>query len=175
MGSEAPEVGLGVSSTEPEPVDLVRVLVVDDSEVARSVLADVVGATAGFTVVGSSGSGEEALRLLPRLDPDLVLLDVQMPGLSGPETASRIADTHPGMAVLLVSADAPDFAGSPVAAFLPKREVSPHKLRELWEATRAEAAALRITAQERREEAQALTAQAEHQLRRAKRIRCSRE
>ena len=155
--------------------DLVRVLVVDDSEVARSVLAQVVDATTGFTLVGSSGSGAEALGMLPRLDPDLVLLDVNMPGLSGPETARRIADTHPDMAVLLVSADTPDFAEPPVAPFLPKREVSPGKLRELWATTRAEAAALRIQAQERREDAQALTAQAEHQLRRAKRIRRSRD
>jgi DNA-binding NarL/FixJ family response regulator len=156
----------------------VRVLVVDDSDVARSALAGVIAATSGFTVVGSSGSGAEALDLLPRLDPDLVLLDVHMPGLSGPQTAQRIADVYPDVAVVLVSAETPDLAGSPVAAFLPKSKVSPSKLRDLWTAVRSDASGLRGEARQARRraqelgtEAEALRSQAGHQVNRTKRIR----
>jgi chemotaxis response regulator CheB len=161
---------------------LVRVLIVDDSELARSVLAGVVAATDGFAVAGTSASGVEALQALPSLDPDLVLLDVQMPVLSGPETARRIAETHPQTSVVFVSAD-PAFAGLVGGApFLRKIEVAPDKLREVWDAIRADAAVSRSEARKLRhqsgelvEDAGALRAQAEHQAKRSKRIRKSRE
>lgn len=64
-----------------------RVLVVDDSETLQQVAASVVSETQRLRLIGAAASGEEAIRLVPELKPDLVLLDVHMPGLSGLETA----------------------------------------------------------------------------------------
>ena len=61
--------------------DRVGVLVVDDSAESRAAIENVILQTPGFELVGSVASGEEALGVLPGLDPDLVLLDVRMPGL----------------------------------------------------------------------------------------------
>src|SRR3954466_12606679 len=84
--------------------DRVRVLVVDDSAEARAAIGNVVTHTPGFELVGSVASGEETLELLPSLDPELVLLDVRMPGLNGPETSRSIRASGAGSVVVLVSA-----------------------------------------------------------------------
>jgi DNA-binding NarL/FixJ family response regulator len=106
----------------------VRVLVVDDSEACRDALAEVVSAAEQFTLAGCAYSGHEALQLLPRLDPHLVLLDVRMPGLDGPETARRILKTQPEAVVVLVSAD-PDCeslaASCGATAFLAGKNLAP--------------------------------------------------
>jgi CheY-like chemotaxis protein len=161
---------------QTERMEGVRVLVVDDSEPARAAIADVVAATNGFVVAGCGRSGAEALELLPQLDPDLVLLDVQMPGLSGPETASRISDKHPETSIVFVSADPGLAELVEPARFLAKSELSPGRLREVWRATRANAAApsgearqLRRNSQSLRDEAQVLIPQAEQQVQRSNR------
>jgi DNA-binding NarL/FixJ family response regulator len=154
----------------------VRVLVVDDHDASRQALGDVVLATGGFALVGSSSSGDEALRMLPKLSPDLVLLDVQMPGLDGPATAHVITENRPEVAIVLVSAgELPTLAPSVGAVGVPKREISPRRLVEAWmEArdvrdVRARAAEARHLAQARVGEAAALHAQARHQIRRSQR------
>jgi DNA-binding NarL/FixJ family response regulator len=148
----------------------VRVLVVDDEEACRDACAEVVSSVEQFALAGCADSGEEALQLLPRLNPHLVLLDVRMPVLDGPETARRILKSQPGAVVVLMSAD-PDFepvaASCGAAAFLPKTEVSPKRLSEVWAETRARAAEARREADTLQEEARAVKAQAEHQTRRA--------
>jgi two-component system, NarL family, invasion response regulator UvrY len=121
----------------------VRVLVVDDDEACRGALADVVSAAAQFTLVGCAESGQGALQLLPSLEPDLVLLDVRMPGLDGPETARRIRKTQPEAVVVLVSANralASRAASCGAAAFVQKSKLSPARLGEVWAQTRANAA-----------------------------------
>ena len=60
-----------------------RVLTVDDQAVFRDAARDVIDATAGFEAVGDVGSGEEAMAAVERLRPELVLLDVRMPGSAG--------------------------------------------------------------------------------------------
>lgn len=117
--------------------DRVDVLVVDDSAESRAALESVVLQTPGFELVGSAASGEEALGVLPRLDPDLVLLDVRMPGLSGPETSLSLRASGARAVVVLVSAhprpelpDSVDECGA--AAVLHKSEVSPRVLGALW-------------------------------------------
>jgi CheY-like chemotaxis protein len=82
----------------------VRVLVVDDSEVFRNVMCAVVAATPGFELVGGGSSGQEALSLVDSVDPQLVLLDLYMPGLDGIETARRIRRRSPDTVVLLLTA-----------------------------------------------------------------------
>src|SRR6201989_1203420 len=69
---------------------MIRVLTVDDQAVFRRVARDVIEASPGFESVGQAGSGEHALRIVEELAPDLVLLDVRMPGMSGIEVAARL-------------------------------------------------------------------------------------
>ena len=92
----------------------------------------------GFGLVGSVESGEEALDTLQRLDPDLVLLDVRMPGLNGPQTCSMIRERGTRSVVVLVSAhprpelpDSVDTCGAD--AVLYKGDVSPRRLEALWQ------------------------------------------
>jgi DNA-binding NarL/FixJ family response regulator len=118
------------------------VLVVDDSAEARAAIGKVVVHTPGFELAGSVASGEEALDAVSRLDPELVLLDVRMPGLSGPETSSLIrAGGGRRSVVFLVSAlrrpelpDSVEECGA--AAILHKCELSPRRLAGLWQEAR---------------------------------------
>ena len=110
-------------------------LVVDDSQLFRQVAATLVSEARGMRLAGVAASGEEAIRLLPELKPDLVLLDVHMPGLGGLETAPAIRRESPDTVVVLVSADpgsvAADLQSIGAVAFLSKVDLSPRKLEEL--------------------------------------------
>lgn len=72
----------------PEPAS---VLIVDDELPARSRLRQLLADLEGYAVVGEAGHGEEALRLCASLRPDVVLLDIRMPGIDGLEVASQLA------------------------------------------------------------------------------------
>lgn len=88
-----------------------RTLLVDDSESFRDLLAEVADA-AGLEVVGTAGSGEEGLRLFEELRPDVVIVDVRLPGMSGYEVADRVRVLAPATQVVVVSAtDAFDDGG----------------------------------------------------------------
>jgi len=122
---------------EGEPgEDRGSVLVVDDSDSFLGAAASVVAATSGLRLVGTVLSGEEALRLLPELTPDLVLLDLYMPEKDGIETARSILRRSPSTVVVLMSAEPArlaDAAGAAgVAAFLEKGDLRPRILDELW-------------------------------------------
>jgi two-component system LytT family response regulator len=67
-----------------------RVLIVDDEPLARTGMSRLVAATPGYEVAGTAGNGEEAVRAIEVLRPDLVLLDVQMPGCDGFEVIRRV-------------------------------------------------------------------------------------
>jgi two-component system, NarL family, invasion response regulator UvrY len=69
----------------------VTVLIADDQAPFRSAARAVVSVTAGFEVVGEVESGEEAVELVEALNPDLVLMDIHLPGINGIEAARRIA------------------------------------------------------------------------------------
>ncbi len=81
----------------------VQVLVVDDSAFMRAALSRMIASESGFEVVGTASCGEDALRKIPALDPDVVTLDVQMPGLDGLATLRRIMHRFP-RPVIMVSA-----------------------------------------------------------------------
>lgn len=109
-----------------------RVLVVDDSEVFRSVMCSVVGATPGFEIVGDACSGREALSLVEVLDPDLVLLDLYMPKPDGLETALDIRRRHPDVVVLLLTAGRKPRLIDQWLRVEDKRDLSPHWLTDFW-------------------------------------------
>ena len=73
----------------------VRVLVVDDSAVVRKVLGDVLNANSGTTLAGTAASGEAALSKIDELKPDVVTLDLEMPGMNGLEALAEIRKRHP--------------------------------------------------------------------------------
>jgi DNA-binding NarL/FixJ family response regulator len=106
----------------------VRVLVVDDNEAFLRAAADL-AVSAGFDVVGHARCGDDACRLNAELEPDLVLLDVNMPGTSGYEIAARIHRTHPDARVVLISANPPEVAPPDAPPVLPKQTLSPELLR----------------------------------------------
>jgi two-component system, NarL family, invasion response regulator UvrY len=114
----------------------VRVLTVDDQVVFRDAARDVINATPGFEPVGDVGSGEEAMAAVERLRPELVLLDVRMPGCGGVEAARRITAAHPETVVVLISMEefAEDAQASGAAALVRKQDFGPAMLRGIWEA-----------------------------------------
>ena len=104
------------------------VLVVDDHAWFRTAVSALLGAE-GFTVVGEAGDGDEAVAMTGLLHPDVVLLDVQLPGIDGFEVARRLAALGSPPAVLLISSrTASDYgdqvARSPARGFLDKGSLS---------------------------------------------------
>ncbi len=81
----------------------IRVLVVDDSLVLRELLADIINAEPGFTVVAKARDGQDALKKVEQYRPDVVTLDVQMPRMDGLETLDAILASNP-VPVIMVSA-----------------------------------------------------------------------
>jgi two-component system, NarL family, invasion response regulator UvrY len=122
----------------------VTVLAVDDQEIFRRAARSLIAATPGFEQVGEASSGAEALTLAANLRPDLVLVDVRMPGMDGLETARRLADSEPDAIVVLISvgevSELPSsIASVGAAAFMRKRDLSTGSLRELWRTHRPRA------------------------------------
>ena len=115
----------------------VGVLAVDDQPVFLAVAREVVDCTPGFCWVGGAESGEAALEAVEELEPALVLLDVQMPGIDGIETARRICLTHPEVVVVLISVDKsaavrPAVEASGAATLVRKQDLAPAMLTDLW-------------------------------------------
>jgi two-component system LytT family response regulator/two-component system response regulator LytT len=81
-----------------------RALVVDDEQLARDELGYLLGRVGGVEVIGQAGNGVEALSTIDRLQPDVVFLDVQMPGLTGFEVARRLLDSQNGSHIIFVTA-----------------------------------------------------------------------
>ena len=115
----------------------VSVLIVDDQAPFRRAAAAVVRMTGGFDVVGEAGSGEEAVELVATLAPQLVLMDINMGGISGIEATRRITAAFPGVVVVLLSTyradDLPaDAATSGAVAYVNKEEFGPQVLQDVW-------------------------------------------
>jgi two-component system invasion response regulator UvrY len=132
-------VGVVGAAHEPEAVQRdapVTVLAVDDQPIFRDLAREVIEATAGFRLVADASSGEAALAAVGDLEPDLVLMDVRMPGIDGIEAARRIARDHPHIVVVLASIEhMPSAAAkSGAAALIRKQDLRPALLRDLWAA-----------------------------------------
>ena len=88
---EIPEMVVPTIAPPPDAMPI-RALVVDDEQLAREELCFLLGQVGGVEIVGQATDGVEALRLAGELKPDVVFLDVQMPGLTGFEVARRLID-----------------------------------------------------------------------------------
>ena len=81
----------------------VRVLVVDDSVVVRKLVCDALGSCPEVTVAGTASSGSLALAKIPQLNPDVITLDIEMPGMNGLETLAEIRKGYPKLPVIMFS------------------------------------------------------------------------
>jgi len=116
---------------------VVRVVVVDDQLPFRRAMAAVVSATDGFELVGEAASGEDALTVSAAVAPDLVLMDVHLPGIDGVEATRRLRSRAAPPVVLLLSthdADAGEalMAESGAAGYVTKSELGPVRLAAAW-------------------------------------------
>src|SRR5690242_5619762 len=80
-----------------------RVLVVDDQRVVREGLLMLLGLIDGLQVVGAAADGEQALAMVDDTDPDVVLMDLNMPRLDGIEATQSLAQTHPHLPVVVLT------------------------------------------------------------------------
>jgi DNA-binding NarL/FixJ family response regulator len=122
----------------------VRVLIVDDQEPFRMAARMVVEATEGFDVVGEAASGEESVTMAAELAPDLVLMDVNLPGINGLDATRQIltgaAGEKPAAVVVLLLSTyeedeyAPRAAECGAAAYIPKAVFGPDRLEAAWAA-----------------------------------------
>jgi DNA-binding NarL/FixJ family response regulator len=117
----------------------VRVLIVDDQAPFREAARMVVELTDDFEVVGEVETGEAAVQKAQELEPDLVLMDLNLPGIDGLEATRRIRDNSKGVIVLMVSTyEAEEYAvragESGASAYISKSEFSPERLAGAWRA-----------------------------------------
>jgi len=94
----------------------IRLMIVDDSMVARAVLSRMIDADGNFEIVGVAGTAEDAIEALGQVMVDIVLLDLEMPGVGGLKSIPKILEAAKGAKVLIVSSLAEEGAEETVAA-----------------------------------------------------------
>ncbi|MFN2615099.1 MAG: response regulator transcription factor [Actinomycetota bacterium] len=114
-----------------------RVLIVDDQAPFRNAARTVVGMTDGFEVVAEAQSGEEAVEVAASVAPDLVLMDINLPGINGIEAVRRILAARAETVAFLLSTyaigDLPaDARTCGASAYINKEEFGPDVLEDLW-------------------------------------------
>ena len=112
-------------------------MIVDDAALFRAVAHELISATDGFDPVLEVASGEEALDRAEQIDPQLVLLDVRMPGMDGIETCQRLTGRDPSTVVVLLTSDESasvtrEAQRSGAVALLAKEHLTRAFVRGLW-------------------------------------------
>jgi DNA-binding NarL/FixJ family response regulator len=120
----------------------VRVLIVDDQEPFRAAARLVVEATDGFEVAAEAETGEDSVTMARDVRPDLVLMDVNLPGINGLEATQRILADAPSTVVFLLSTYeeaeyAPRAAEAGAATYIPKAVFGPDRLEQAWAKARS--------------------------------------
>ena len=117
---------------------LVRVLIVDDQAPFRAAARDVVELADGFEVVGEAESGEDSVTAVRELKPDLVLMDVNLPGIDGLEATKQILSQNSNQVIVLVLSTyeaeemTPRALEAGALAYIPKAQFGPAELEEAW-------------------------------------------
>ena len=84
-------------------MDTIRLLIADDQTITRSGLRTLLASQEAIEVVGEARNGEEAIELAVSLQPDLILMDLRMPGINGIEATRRIHRTSPHIGILVLT------------------------------------------------------------------------
>ncbi|HEX4493583.1 MAG TPA: response regulator transcription factor [Acidimicrobiia bacterium] len=124
-------------STTDGTTKTVSVMIVDDQLPFRAVARTVIGLTSGFVVAAEAESGEDAVTVAAEQQPDLVLMDINLPGINGIEATRRILAARPEVVVILLSTysetDLPaDARECGAIAYVHKEDFGPALVRELW-------------------------------------------
>jgi len=82
----------------------IKVLLAEDHTVVREGIRELILGEEDMEVVGEVGNGEEAVKLVSQMEPDVILMDVAMPGMNGIEATRRIKKSHPSIAILVLTA-----------------------------------------------------------------------
>ena len=104
----------GVTSEKDVPQGDFRVVVVEDHPLMLKMLRKLLDAEQGVAVVGTAGTGEDALACAASLAPDLMLVDLSLPGMGGDTLIARLRIDHPGLEAIVVSGHDEDIYAGPV-------------------------------------------------------------
>ena len=128
---------MATTSALEDGTTTVRVLVVDDQSPFRRAANMVVRMSPGFEVVAEAESGEQAVEVAAAEHPDLVLMDINLPGINGIEACRQILAAEQAVVILLSTYardDLPsDAQASGALAYVHKEELTPNVLEDLWQ------------------------------------------
>lgn len=85
---------------------MIKLLIVDDHHLVRTGLRNIIDGAGGIEIVGEADTGERAIQLNREMQPDVILMDIGLPGLSGFETSERIMNVRPGVRIIVLTAHA---------------------------------------------------------------------
>lgn len=127
---------MGIQDAPKAETATVDVLIVDDQPPFREVARTLIGLLAGWRVVAEAESGEAAVAAAAQAAPHLVLMDINLPGISGIEATRRITAARPDVRVVLMSTyagdDLPaDASNCGAAAYIRKEDLTPRRLRDV--------------------------------------------
>jgi len=113
---------------------MIRIVVADDHALVRAGITGVLAATEEFQLVAEAANGQEAIDLVALHRPDVVMLDISMPGMSGLEAAARLRADHPALRILILSVhDHPEYVMESIRAgangYL-RKDAEPRELRD---------------------------------------------
>src|ERR1039457_2337291 len=103
MGEERKNGNGAAVASKAVKKDKVRLLLADDHSLFRAGLKDLLDGTSHFVIVGEAATGPEALEMVEKKTPDIVLMDIRLPGMDGIACTRQIKKTHPEVTVLVLS------------------------------------------------------------------------